>query len=122
MMDLRIELLDNLERNLDTLLSHLDGGQETAAAEAINSAWTRCEISFERFRTLNDELETGAPRPDDVRTRMESVVRKQAVAQSLATRWKEGLLGELSRLRGARGRLEALRPQGAAGGSCDVRG
>lgn len=124
MTDVRIGLLDELNRRLEELLGLLDG-QELQDGARLSGSWMRCSAAFEAFRSADaSALARGEGRPDAVRERMEAALRLQAVAASLAGRGRDLVADGLREMRQLRRKLREAAPDGrpAAGGACDVRG
>ena len=121
-MDSRIEPLDRLVVWLENLLSLLDeAGAHTM--DAIDNAWRRCTETFEQFQEIDGER--GPPHaayPEEVRERAEEALRLYAIAGTLTTRLKEGLVVEKEHLSRAHAHLDSLTRNEMPGGSCDMSG
>ena len=122
-MDARVERLDELQARLEHLVNVL-GGSEVPAADEMDRAWSAASRAFEAFRRAAEPF-AGQETPDEVRKRVEAVLRLDAVAVGLASRHRDALAGELDKLAGVRSRLRALdatRGSAGVGDACDVAG
>jgi hypothetical protein len=110
------EHLSALETSLENLLSCLES-EPRLALEAMDSTWSQVLRAFEDVQA---ELHLGGRQQH--REAIERCQRLYAVATALLARRREELAAERAACSDARARLRRARPDGASGGSCDVRG
>lgn len=125
-MDPRGAILDELGAALDDLLAALGGGLTAKSTSALEAARLRADGAYLRLREADEQLgEAAFPYPEDVRAKAESLLRTDALVQSLVADAQSSIdeeRGKLTTLRAAlRQRGNQGRPSGA-GRSCDVRG
>lgn len=110
------EHLRALETSLEGLLSCFES-EPLPALAAMDSTWAHVLRAFEDVCT---ELAAGGRH--EHREAIERCQRLYAVAVALLARRREELATERAACSEARSRLRRTRPEGARGGSCDVRG
>ena len=108
--------LSALETSLENLLSCFES-EPLPALEAMDSTWSHVMRAFE---DVHAELHPGGTHPH--REKIERCQRLYVVAAAVLARRREALAAERAALSEARSRLRRARPDGASGGSCDVRG
>ena len=108
--------LSALETSLESLLSCFES-EPRPALEAMDSSWLHVLRAFEDVQA---ELNLGGRAQH--RDAIERCQRLYAVATALLARRREELAAERAACSEARARLRRARPDGASGGSCDVRG
>ena len=118
MEDPRSDRLDELRHSVEALLSAFEGGRPPEP-EIMASVWRRCSEAFERFHAA---CAAEGPLPPELRKEVERVSKLHAVATSMLTRQREGLVFELDKLVGARARLGDLAAAHGDSRSCDVTG
>jgi hypothetical protein len=110
------EHLSALERSLENLLSCFES-EPLPALEAMDSTWSHVLRAFE---DVHAELHPGGRQ--NHREAIERCQRLYAVATAVLARRREELAAQREACSEARTRLRRARPDGASGGSCDVRG
>ena len=110
------EHLGALETSLENLLSCFES-EPLPALEAMDSTWAHVLRAFEDVRS---DLAPGGR--DQHREAIERCQRLYAVATALLARRREEVAAERAACSAARARLRRARPEGASGGSCDMRG
>jgi hypothetical protein len=109
------ERLAALETSLESLLSCFES-EPLPALEAMDSTWSHVLRAFEGVQAA---LHPGGSHPHH--EAIERCQRLYAVATSVLARRREELAAERAGWSDARVRLRRARPDGASGGSCDVR-
>jgi len=110
------EHLCALETSLENLLSCFES-EAAPALESMDSTWSHVLRAFE---DVHADLRSGGGHPH--REAIERCQRLYAVATAMLARRREELATERAACSEARARLRRARPEGASGGSCDVRG
>ena len=113
----RVEALSSWRGALEDLLGALN--QPVGDDAALETSWARCEEAsreFQRLQSAADDM------PDEVHAAMADVLRMIAVAQGLAVRSKEDLVGELSGIGEVRKRLRNASEPTGDGSSFDLEG
>ena len=110
------ERLSELETSLENLLSCFES-EALPALEAMDSTWSHVLRAFE---DVHAGLHPGVSHQH--REAIERCQRLYAVATAILARRREGLAAERAAMSEVRSRLRRARPDGASGGSCDVRG
>jgi len=115
----RVELdarLSALETSLENLLSCFES-EPLPALQAMDSTWSQVLRAFE---DVHAELHPGGRHQH--REAIERCQRLYAVATAVLARRREDLAAQREACSEVRSRLRRARPDGASGGSCDVRG
>jgi hypothetical protein len=118
--DDRSASLDDLSARLEGLISSF-GGDRSPTGEAVQAAWTACARAFDAFRTAFEASPEPVVSPE-MRSRIEQVLKLEAVATGLACRERDEVAAQLENLSGVRARLRGYAASDPTGESCNVHG